>query len=157
MIGIGAANDLDENAFGEVTAQLENFGRIGIVNVAAVSNMHQKTGEMEQRRAQEIERSLAGFGAAGTQSLGTSKELEAIVQRINAIETRLNQGGTPGGNAGATARGYCFPEGHVCARTVRPTARRAGAPHKDSRPKRCANTTPASVPHTPNSHPAIIL
>ena len=36
-----AVNDLEKRAFGGFTAQLEIFGRIGLANAAAVSDMQQ--------------------------------------------------------------------------------------------------------------------
>ena len=39
LFGMMAVNNLAESAFGGLTAQIEVFGRIGIANAAAVSNM----------------------------------------------------------------------------------------------------------------------
>ena len=39
LLGLMAVNDLAESAFGGLTAQLEVFGRIGLANAAAVSDM----------------------------------------------------------------------------------------------------------------------
>ena len=41
LFGLMAVNDLAESAFGGLTAQLEEFGRIGLANAAAVSDMQQ--------------------------------------------------------------------------------------------------------------------
>ena len=50
-------NDLAESAFGGLTAQLELFGRIGLANAAAVSNM-QRNGYLKRPNLENNEVSL---------------------------------------------------------------------------------------------------
>ena len=47
LFGMMAVNDLAESVFGGLTAQIEVFGRIGLSNAAAVSNM-QRNGYLKQ-------------------------------------------------------------------------------------------------------------
>ena len=57
LFGLMAVNDLAESAFGGLTDQLEVFGRIGLANAVAVSDM-QRNGYMKQPNQENNEVSL---------------------------------------------------------------------------------------------------
>ena len=57
FFGLMAVNDLAESAFGGLIAQLEIFGRIGLANAAAVSNM-QRNGYLKRPNLENNELSL---------------------------------------------------------------------------------------------------
>ena len=57
LFGMMAVNDLVESAFGGLTDQLEVFGRIGLANAAAVSDM-QRNGYLNRPNLENNEVSL---------------------------------------------------------------------------------------------------
>ena len=57
LFGLMAVNNLVESAFVGLTAQLEVFGRIGLANAAAVSDM-QRNGYLKRRNPKNNEASL---------------------------------------------------------------------------------------------------
>ena len=57
LFGLMAVNNIAESAFGGLTAQLEVFGRIGLANAAAVSDM-QRNGYLKRPNLENNEASL---------------------------------------------------------------------------------------------------
>ena len=57
LFGLMVVNDLAESAFGGLTAHLEVFGRIGLANAAAVSDM-QHNGYLKRPNLENNEMSL---------------------------------------------------------------------------------------------------
>ena len=53
LIGMMATNCLAERSFGDVTAQLEGFGRVRLAHAAAVSNM-QRNGVLKRPRTKKF-------------------------------------------------------------------------------------------------------
>ena len=91
LFGLMAVSDLAESAFGGLTAQLEVFGRIGLVNAAAVSDM-QRNGYLKRPNLENNEVSLY-FGLTEelriTATMTAVKLAPAVRKSNNNKQTRF--------------------------------------------------------------------